>query len=185
LTETKTLDLSEAPGEKSKWGKPAIVVYIWYIVEWLFVTNALQVSSTLRVAVLRLFGANIGHSVIFRPRTRVKFPWNLTIGDRTWIGEGVWFHNQDQIIIGTDVVISQETMLTCGSHAHRIDMGLITKPIVIDDGVWVTSRCLVLGGTTIGASSVISPMLVISGSIPPNIVWGSTGSLGPRFKIER
>ena len=184
MTEIRTINLSDAPGEKSKWGKPSILVYTWYIAEWLFVTNALQVSSTLRVAVLRSFGAKIGHSVIVRPRTRVKFPWNLTIGNRSWIGEGVWFHNQDKIIIGSDVVISQETMLTCGSHAHRTDMGLITRPIVIEDGVWVTSRCMVLGGTTIGASSVISPMSVVSGSIPPNLVWGSTGSLGPRFKSE-
>lgn len=184
MSDTKTIDLSVAPSERSKWGKPAVVVYTWFIFEWLFVTNALQVSSRVRVTVLRLFGAQIGHSVIFRPRTRVKFPWNLTIGDRSWIGEGVWFHNQDQVRIGNDVVISQETMITCGSHAHRTDMGLITKPIVIEDGAWVTSRCMVLGGTVIGASSVISPMTVVSGSVPPNLVWASTGSLGPRFKSE-
>ena len=184
MSERRTIDLSVAPGERSKWGKPAAIVAIWFLCEWLFVTNSLQVSSRIRVSALRLFGAKIGRGVIIRPRTRVKFPWNLTIGDGCWIGEGVWFHNQDKVYLGSNVVVSQETMLTCGSHSHRTDMGLITKPIVIEDGVWVTSRCMVLGGSTIGVSSVISPMTVVSGSIPPNLVWGPTGSMGPRFTNE-
>ena len=84
-------------------------------------TNPWQISSVLRIRVLRAFGAEIGNGVILRPRTRVKFPWKLHIGDRSWIGEGVWFHNQDHIYIGHDVVISQETFATTGSHGYRRD----------------------------------------------------------------
>ena len=171
MSNIPVIDLSKAPGERMAWGKPAIVVYLWGAFELLFVTNPWQVSSRIRVAVLRLFGAKIGKSVIFRPRTRVKFPWKLHIDDRCWIGEGVWFHNQDHIYIGHDVVISQETMLTTGSHAHRRDMALITKPIVIEPGVWVTTRCLVLAGSHIGRSSVISPMSTVRGNIPANTVY--------------
>jgi putative colanic acid biosynthesis acetyltransferase WcaF len=107
-----------------------------------------------------------------RPRTRVKFPWKLEVGNRSWIGEGVWFHNQDRITVGSDVVISQETMLTTGSHAHKTDMGLLTRPIQIDDGAWVTSRCLILGGSEIGTSALIAPMSVVHGAnVPPGEIW--------------
>ncbi|MFB2580914.1 acetyltransferase [Herbiconiux sp. P15] len=158
-------------------------MYLWAIAELLFVTNAWQISSGLRVKVLRAFGAEIGENVVFRPRTRVKFPWKLHIGDRSWIGEGVWLHNQDHIHVGSDVVISQETMLTTGSHAHRRDMALITKPIVIEDGAWVTSRCMVLGGVTIGRSALIGPMTVVNEDVEPNTVIGKAPSrkLGRRF----
>jgi putative colanic acid biosynthesis acetyltransferase WcaF len=181
------IDLSAAPGERAAWDRPKIVVYLWAIAELVFVTNAWQISSGLRVKVLRAFGADIGENVVFRPRTRVKFPWKLHIGDRSWIGEGVWFHNQDHVHVGSDVVISQETMLTTGSHAHRRDMALITKPITIEDGAWVTSRCMVLGGVTIGRSALIGPMTVVNEDIAPNTVVGKapTRKLGSRFPSAR
>lgn len=166
------IDLSKAPGERAAWNRSRAIVYLWAIAELLFVTNPWQISSGLRVLVLRRFGATIGSGVIFRPRTRVKFPWNLSIGDRSWIGEGVWFHNQDQVTVGADVVISQETFLTTGSHAHRIDMALITSPITIEDGAWITSRCVVTGGSRVGRSAVVSPLTVIAGIIPANSIIG-------------
>lgn len=170
-SEIRVVNLADAPGERAAWGRPPWVVYSWAVVERLLVTNSWQISSRLRVAALRLFGAQIGEDVIFRPRTRVSFPWKLTVGDRSWIGEGVWIHNQDQVFIGTDCVVSQECFLTTGSHAIRTDMGLITRPITIDDGAWVTARCIVLGGAHIGTSSVVTPGTVVSSIIPPNTIW--------------
>ncbi|MFC7926850.1 acetyltransferase [Microbacterium laevaniformans] len=173
MSEIPVIDLSKAPGERAAWDQPAWKVYLWAVCELLFVTNAWQISSGLRIRVLRAFGAEIGNGVIFRPRTRVKFPWKLHIGDRSWIGEGVWFHNQDHIYIGHDVVISQETFLTTGSHAHRRDMSLVMRPITVGDGAWITSRCVVLGGTQIGRSALIRPMsLVAAVDVPPAEVWG-------------
>ncbi|MDN3481482.1 acetyltransferase [Arthrobacter sp. APC 3897] len=178
------IDLSRAPGSGEAWGRPRAVVYLWSACELLFVSNPWQISSRLRVAVLRAFGADIADGVIFRPRTRVKSPWKLHIGERTWIGEGVWFHNQDHIHVGSDVVISQETFLTTGSHRVRTDMGLITSPIRIDNGAWLTSRCMVLGGSHIGESAVVQPMSVVKGTIEPNRVYGNPvhpTDLGNRF----
>lgn len=174
------IPLKDAPGSGETWGRPKAVVYLWVLAEWLFVTNALQPSSRLRVAILRAFGAQIGTGVIFRPRTRVKSPWKLTIGNDCWIGEGVWIHNQDQVTIGHDVVISQETMITTGSHAHRRDMALIARPVVIEPGVWVTSRCLILGGARIGSSALVEPMSVVrAGSVASGSVVGGS-PLQPR-----
>lgn len=180
----RVIDLSRAPGSGEAWDRPRAVVYLWSACELLFVTNPWQISSRLRVAVLRAFGAEISDGVIFRPRTRVKSPWKLHIGERTWIGEGVWFHNQDHIHVGADVVISQETLLTTGSHRVRTDMGLITSPIRIGDGVWITSRCVVLGGSLIGESAVVQPMTVVKGAVRPGQIFGSASApaeLGERF----
>lgn len=183
--EIPVIDLSLAPGEGEAWGKPRVVVYLWAAAEIIFVSNPWQVSSRLRVAVLRLFGADIGQGVIFRPRTRVKFPWKLRVGDRSWIGEGVWFHNQDHVTVGSDVVLSQEAFVTTGSHAIRRDMALITKPVVIEDGAWVTTRCIVLGGTRIGRSAVLTPNSVAgpNADITPGMIFGTAAPTlrGDRF----
>ncbi|PRY64657.1 putative colanic acid biosynthesis acetyltransferase WcaF [Glaciihabitans tibetensis] len=164
------INLQDAPGEHQAWDRPKRAIYLWAIFELLFIHNPWQISSSLRVRILRLFGAEIGEGVIFRPRTRVKFPWKLHIGDRSWIGEGVWFHNQDHVFIGNDVVISQETFLTTGSHAHRRDMALVTRPIHISPGVWITARCIVLGGASIGQSALVMPMSVVKGDVDANTV---------------
>ncbi|GAB2832615.1 acetyltransferase [Microbacterium insulae] len=173
------IDLSQAPGERGAWDRPRWVVYAWGVVELLFVTNPWQISSRVRIAALRAFGARIGDGVVFRPRTRVRFPWKLEIGDRSWIGEGVWFHNQARITVGSDVVLSQETMLTTGSHAVHRDMALITRPIRVDDGAWVTTRCLVLGGSHIGRSAVVQPCTVVRGDVPPSVIWGAPPEARP------
>ena len=181
--QTPVIDLAKAPGAGEAWDKPRTTVYLWGVCELLFVTNPWQISSRLRVAALRAFGAEIGPGVTFRPRTRVKFPWKLHIGAGCWIGEGVWFHNQDDVYVGANVVISQECFITTGSHRARSDMGLITSPVHIDDGAWVTTRCMVLGGAHIGRSAMVEPLTVVRGEIPPNAVFGRAP--GPAVIRER
>jgi putative colanic acid biosynthesis acetyltransferase WcaF len=177
------IDLSRAPGAHESWDRPRFVLALWLLAELLLVTNPLQISSTLRATVLRAFGAQIGRGVILRPRMRVKFPWKVRIGDRSWIGEGVWIHNQDQVDIGADVVLSQETFVTTGSHRHRTDMGLTTRPVVIEDGAWITSRCVVLGGAHVGRSALARPLTVVTGDVPANAVVSGPDCvvIGSRF----
>jgi putative colanic acid biosynthesis acetyltransferase WcaF len=164
----RVIPLSEAAGAREAWSKPLIVLILWLLAEYFFVSNALQPSSRLRAAALRLFGAKIGKRVILRPRMRVKFPWNLEIGSDSWIGEGVWIHNQDKVQIGSNTCISQEAFITTGSHAFRGDMSLVTKPIVIESGVWICSRAIVTMGTHVGRSAVIGAGQTVSGIIPAN-----------------
>jgi putative colanic acid biosynthesis acetyltransferase WcaF len=57
---------------------------------------------------------------------------------------------------------------------------------VIEDGVWITSRCVVLGGAHIGRSAVISPLTVVRGAVPANSVLSSPAAVvvGQRFETE-
>ncbi|MCS5496118.1 hypothetical protein NY547_02545 [Cnuibacter physcomitrellae] len=65
-------------------------------------------------------------------------------------------------------------------------MALITRPIKIEDGAWVTSRCIVLGGVTVGTSAVVGPGTVLRSDVEPNSVVGSPPvvKLGRRFRQE-
>lgn len=158
-------------------------MYAWGVVELLLVRSSWQISSGLRRAALVAFGAKVGRGVVLRPGLRVRFPWKLVVGDRSWIGEDVWLHNQNRLTIGSDVVISQGTFVTTGSHAHRRDMALITRPVTIEDGAWITTRCVVLGGTHVGTSALVTPGTVVRGEVPEGVVFGqgAPSVLGPRF----
>lgn len=167
------IDLSQAPGQRTAWDRPSWLIYLWGVFEIIFITNSWQPSSKVRVGILKLFGSKIGKGVLMRPGVRVKFPWKLSIGDHSWIGEGVWIHNQDKVTIGANVTLSQETFVSTGSHAYKFDMALLTKPIEISDGAWVTSRCMILGGSYLGKSCLITPMSLVSGQrVPDGQIWG-------------
>jgi len=45
---------------------------------------------------------------------------------------------------------------------------VIAKPIFIGENVWVTSRCIILGGVTIGDNTIIDAGSVVTKNIPPN-----------------
>lgn len=177
------INLADAPGSREAWDRGFLWVLAWALVEPLLVRSSLQLSSGLRVAVLRAFGAEIGSGVITRPGLRVRFPWKLVVGDRSWLGEDVWLHNQERLVIGSDVVISQGTFVTTGTHAFRTDMALLTRPIRVEDGAWVTSRAMVLGGVTIGRNALVLPNTVVRRDVPEGVIFGAADGtvIGQRF----
>ncbi|ROS78678.1 acetyltransferase [Cellulomonas sp. PhB143] len=181
--EISVVPLRDVPPPELGPGRPLTVRLLWLLTERVFVTNSLQLSSRVRVAALRAFGARIGERVVFRPRTRVRFPWNLEIGNDCWIGEGVWISNRDKVLIEHDVVVSQESFITTGSHDVRSDMRVVTGPVTVRAGAWITTRCIVLGGVEIGRSAVVAPGNVISRHVAPGVIVKSppSGATVPRF----
>jgi putative colanic acid biosynthesis acetyltransferase WcaF len=145
---------------------------IWFIVEACLINSRLMPLPGVRAALLRLFGANIGRRCRFLHPIRVKYPWNLEVGDDSWFGEDVWIYNQDTIRIGSNVCISQGTFLTTGSHDVATNMDLRVAPIVIESGAWVSSNCVVQMGVTIGESAVVTPLSVVNKSLEAGGIYG-------------
>jgi len=116
-----------------------------------------------RPRILRAFGARIGQNVIIRHRVRIYWPWKLSVGDDTWIGEGVWLLNLEPIDIGADVCLSQEASLCTGSHDRRsTSFEFDNGPISIKNGVWIGMQALVLRGTTVGSGAVVGARATIT-----------------------
>lgn len=124
--------------------------------------------SRLRVKLLKLFGATIGSRVVIRSGVQITFPWRLTIGDDSWIGEGVHLLNLAEIQIGRNCCLSQNALLCTGSH--RFDQqgfDLVTKPIVVRDSSWVAARVFVAPGVTIGPDSMCVAGSVVLKDVAP------------------
>ncbi|MCP2086921.1 UNVERIFIED_ORG: putative colanic acid biosynthesis acetyltransferase WcaF [Paraburkholderia sediminicola] len=168
----RVIDLSLAGKGNYRAKRGALIELIWFVVEACVVNNKLLPLSSVRVALLRLFGAKIGTGCRFVHPLRVKSPWNLEVGDNCWFGVDVWIYNQALIRIGSNVCISQGTFLSAGSHDMSTTMDLRVAPIVIEDGVWITSKCVVQMGVTIGRSAVVTPLSVVHRSLDPEGVYG-------------
>jgi len=119
-----------------------------------------------------MFGAKVGKGVVIKPAVNIKFPWKLSIGDHSWIGEGVWIDNLDGIAIGSNVVLSQGCLLLSGSHDHRKEtFDFISAPIVLEDGVWICARAVVLGGTTCRSHSILTAGSVSNGDLESYAIY--------------
>lgn len=124
-------------------------------------------SSSMKAFILRLNGAKLGNNVLLRRGVKIHFPWNLEIGDDCWIGEGVWFINHEKVKIGSNVCISQRSIICSGGHDYRsASLEYAHKPIEIKDGAWVCLDSKVLPGVTIGECSVVSAGEIVRKSLP-------------------
>lgn len=129
----------------------------WYFTNVLFFINPLNPFSCIKIVLLRLFGAKIGKAVVIKPNVNVKYPWLLSVGDYTWIGEYVWIDNLAQVTIGSNVCISQGAMLLCGNHNYQLStFDLIVKPITIEDSAWIGAQSTVCPGVTAHTHSVLA-----------------------------
>ncbi len=166
------IELSRAGPGNYAHSRGKLVQFAWFVIEGCIIDNRLMPVSGIRAALLRLFGAKIGKRCRFLHAIRVKSPWNLVVGDDSWIGEDVWIYNQAMVIIGSNVCVSQGTLLTAGSHAVDSNMDLRVAPIVIEDGAWITAKCVVQMGVTIGESAVVTPLSVVHKSLEGGAIYG-------------
>jgi putative colanic acid biosynthesis acetyltransferase WcaF len=160
---------------------------LWFVVEACVINNRLVPFSALRVTLLRWFGAKIGPNCRFVHPLRIKAPWNLEVGANSWFGVDAWIYNQALIRIGSNVCISQGVFLTAGSHDYATNMDLRVAPIVIEDGAWIASKCVVQMGVTIGRSALVTPLSVVHRSLAANGVYGGNPArfIKQRFAPQR
>src|SRR6476620_12164274 len=59
-----------------------------------------------RRAVLRCFGASIGKKVHIYASAKIYFPWNLTLGAWSSIGENTLIYNLGKVTIGENATVS-------------------------------------------------------------------------------
>lgn len=148
--------------------------FIWFIInETVFRCLPGMHLRYVRNALLKLFGANIPWRVPIYSSVKIFMPWNLTVGKYSCIGPYVIIYNKDVITIGNSVVISQNSNLCTASHnISDSQMALVTKPITIEDRVWIAAEAFVGMGVTIGQGAVVGARAAVFKDVPPWTVVG-------------
>jgi len=100
----------------------------------------------------------------------------VSIGEDTFVGHDVLILTGDApITIGNCVDIAPRVTIVNGSHEidmngrHSAGEGY-SRPIIIEDGVWIGVGTIVLGGVSIGAKSVIAAGSVVTANIPAGMM---------------
>jgi len=117
---------------------------------------SLPIAYGWRRFLLRAFGAKVGKKVLIRPSVTVTYPWKVTIGDNTWIGDDVVLYSLGVIEIGPNVVVSQKCYICTGSHDYtRPDFQIYAKKVMIERESWLATDVYVAPGVTVGHGAVV------------------------------
>lgn len=129
---------------------------IWLVIANLFFLTNIPYPVKFKIFILKLFGAKIGQSCIIKPWVKIKFPWNLEIENNVWIGEEVWIDNISMVKIKSNSCISQRVLIITGNHRYdRKFFDLDSKPIFIEEGVWIGANSTIYGGARLNSHAVL------------------------------
>lgn len=159
---------------------------------WMFGQPLLRLSPrpcfAWRRFILRCFGAKVGAHVHTYASTRILFPWNLSIGDWSALGEDVLIYNLGPVAIGQKVTISHGAHLCAGTHDHTsADFPLLRLPVQIDDQAWICADAFIGPGVTVGQGAVVGARAAAAKNVAPwTVVVGNPARpIGPRALRQR
>ncbi|MGB0391850.1 MAG: putative colanic acid biosynthesis acetyltransferase [Salibacteraceae bacterium] len=179
----KVQDLTKYKTPEGFRGRSAIVVQLWWMVQASLFAWSPQFLYGWRRFLLRSFGAKIGKDVIIRPDVKITYPWKVSIGNYSWIGDGVELYSLGEIEIGENVVISQKSYLCTGSHDYKDEkFPIYAKKITIKDECWLATDVYVAPGITIDKGIVVGARSSVFKNLErPGIYTGSPA----KFQRER
>lgn len=152
-------------------GRSKLVESLWLLVDVLLIRSRLPGHFHRRMF-LRAFGARVGKRVIIKPGVHIKFPWRLSIGDDSWIGEDVWIDNLALVQVGANCCLSQGAYVCTGSHDwNSARFTLIVSPVTIEDDAWIAARAVVGPGVIVGSGAVLCLGSVATSRLDPWAIY--------------
>lgn len=164
---------------------------VWMsLIRWLPRTRCFGLKRSL----MRLAGLRVAPRVRIHSQARFEDP-NVAIGDDTWIGMDTCIiaTSTAEVRIGANCDIAPGCLLVVGTHEvgpsqRRAGKGKCL-PICIEDGVWIGSRSVILGGVRVGAGAIIAAGAVVIKEVPSDTVVGGVPAktikeLEPRVTLQ-
>lgn len=166
--EFKVQDLASFQLPENFRGKPGWYVQLWWLVQASLFQLSPQAMYGWRRWLLKVFGAKLGKKVMVRPTAKITYPWKVSIGDYSWIGDEVILYSLGEIEIGCNVVISQKSYICAASHDYTSpNFDIFAKKVQIEDEVWLATNVFVAPGVTIGKGAVVGACGSVFNNLPP------------------
>jgi len=129
-------------------------------------------ANYLRYAVLRLFSRHI-YTTYISDGVIILFPWNVKIGQRSSLNQGVIIDGYGYVTIGEGVRIAAYTCINTADHQFNdpntfiVDQDFVVGEVIIEDDVWIGAGAKINKGVKIGKGSIIGSGSVVTKDIPP------------------
>jgi maltose O-acetyltransferase len=128
----------------------------------------------LRRSIIKLRFNSVGKNTNFLIGVEFRKPKNITIGNNTVVNKKVLLDGRGgNLIIGNNVDIAQETNIWTLEHDVHDDFHTDTgSDVIIEDYVWIASRCTILPGVTIGRGAIVASNSVVTKDVPQMAIVG-------------
>lgn len=148
------------------------------------------ISGKIRYALCKKIFASCGKGVTIERGANFGKGYNLKIGDNSGIGVNAII--PDVSIIGKDVMMGPNCVIHERNHRFdrldipmRIQGSTESKPIVIEDDVWIGRDVTIMVGRHISKGSIIAANCVLTKDFPEySIIGGNPGQVIRSRKIE-
>lgn len=114
-------------------------------------------------------------------------PENIHIGDNVAFAAYVHIWGAGGLTIGNRVMIGSHSAITTVTHDYNAEVmwnTVVTKPIVIEDDVWIGTHAIILPGVKVGRGAVIAAGCIVTEDVPTGaIIAGVPGRLLKRREI--
>lgn len=124
-----------------------------------------------RIFWLKCFGAKIEGRPFVHQRARIQIPWNLTLRDRSCLGDRANAYSLGEIEIGEGGTVAQEAYLCTGSHdfTHPA-LQLRVAKITIGPHAFVSARAFILPGVVVGERAIVGACAVVTRDVVPSMI---------------
>lgn len=153
-----------------------IVVSYEFVMKFLFSLPRYRFLNYIKTIFLRSRGAKIGSRVVFYPGVWICSGKNLILGNDVDLALDVLITTDGGVSIGDRSLIGYRTQILSGNHVipsieKRIfDSGHERTPVVIEKDVWIGANCIILPGVNIGEGAVVAAGSVVTKNIEPNAI---------------
>lgn len=111
-------------------------------------------------------------SAIYR-NVDIRSIYRISIGEHTNVNKLCVLDGRGGLTIGDNVDIAQETNIWTEQHDYNSPTyDAVSKPVIIEDYVWIASRATILPGVTIGRGAVIASGAIVTKNVPPFAIVG-------------
>jgi maltose O-acetyltransferase len=148
-------------------------LFAWSMTRWVRAFT----MPRIRARVLSRVGCQIGPGTAVTGYVHLVGPRDcargLRIGSGCILGPDVTFCLDAPITLGTNVSIGPRALLYTATHplgvaSRRMQLNLMARPIVVEDGAWIGLGAMILSGVRVGRGAVVAAGAVVNEDVPEN-----------------
>ena len=143
----------------------------WEICWALFCAWTPKPLNRWRVFWLKIFGAKIEGKPFVHQRARIQIPWNLTLRDRSCLGDRANAYSLGEIELGEGSTVAQEVYLCAGTHDFgHPTLSLKVAKITVEPRAFIGARAFIMPGVIVGEGALVGACSVVTKDVVRGVV---------------
>lgn len=132
-------------------------------------------ADEIRALFSDLIGKKVDDSFLLIPPFYTTGGVDIRVGRNVFVNQNCTFYDLGGLDIADDLMIGPNVSIITSGHPvepfQRRTL-VVAKPIVIERNVWIGAGATIIGGVTVGESSVVAAGSVVTKDVPANTLVG-------------